>query len=191
LNLLNYFKYKLVNNNKFKEHKLMMKVKINNNFLKKINNLIFATIGILIIVLSIKYNQYSAEKKTLELVKLTKNEYFKETTKFFLDNLKSNFFNISHVIQKGENFNEILKSYKIPQPEIEKIRTQINKFTNLNSLKIGTNLIFTIKKNKKDVEIENITFPVSRTIKIIVKKNFDETFFAKKIVTKLFKKKRI
>ena len=166
----------------------MMKVKINTNFLKKINNLIFATIGILIIVLSIKYNQYSAEKKTLELVKLTKNEYFKETTKFFLDNLKSNFFNISHVIEKGENFNEILKSYKIPQPEIEKIRTQINKFTNLNSLKIGTNLIFTIKKNKKDVEIENITFPVSRTIKIIVKKNFDETFFAKKIVTKLFKK---
>ena len=110
MNLLNYFKYKLVNNNKFKEHKLMMKVKINNNFLKKINNLIFATIGILIIVLSIKYNQYSTEKKTLELVKLTKNEYFKETTKFFLDNLKSNFFNISHVIQKGENFNEILKS---------------------------------------------------------------------------------
>ena len=166
----------------------MMKVKINNNFLKKINNLIFATIGILIIVLSIKYNQYSTEKKTLELVKLTKNEYFKETTKFFLDNLKSNFFNISHVIKKGESFNEILKSYKIPQPEIEKIRTQINKFTNLNSLKTGTNLIFTIKKNKKDVEIENITFPVSRTIKIIVKKNFDGTFFAKKIVTKLFKK---
>ena len=166
----------------------MMKVKINNNFLKKINNLIFATIGILIIVLSINYNQYSAEKKTLELVKLTKNEHFKETTKFFLDNLKSNFFNISRVIQKGENFNEILKSYKIPQPEIEKITTQINKFTNLNSLKIGTNLIFTIKKNKKDVEIENITFPVSRTIKIIVKKNFDGTFFAKKIVTKLFKK---
>ena len=166
----------------------MMKVKINNNFLKKINNLIFATIGILIIVLSINYNQYSAEKKTLELVKLTKNEHFKETTKFFLDNLKSNFFNISHVIQKGENFNQILKSYKIPQSEIEKIRTQINKFTNLNSLKIGTNLIFTIKKNKKDVEIENITFPVSRTIKIIVKKNFDGTFFGKKIVTKLFKK---
>ena len=188
MNLLNYFKYKLVNNNKFKEHKLMMKVKINNNFLKKINNLIFATIGILIIVLSINYNQYYAEKKTLELVKLTKNEHFKETTKFFLDNLKSNFFNISRVIQKGENFNEILKSYKIPQPEIEKITTQINKFTNLNALKIGTNLIFTIKKNKKDVEIENITFPVSRTIKIIVKKNFDETFFAKKIVTKLFKK---
>ena len=166
----------------------MMKVKINNNFLKKINNLIFATIGILIIVLSIKYNQYSAEKKTLELVKLTKNEYFKETTKFFFDNLKSNFFNILHVIQKGENFNEILKSYKIPQPEIEKIRTQINKFTNLNSLKIGTNLIFTIKKNKKDIEIENITFPVSRTIKIIVKKNFDGTLFAKKNVKKLFKK---
>ena len=83
MNLLNYFKYKLVNNNKFKEHKLMMKVKINNNFLKKINNLIFATIGILIIVLSINYNQYYAEKKTLELVKLTKNEHFKETTKFF------------------------------------------------------------------------------------------------------------
>jgi len=163
-------------------------VKEKSRILKKINNLIFATIGILIIVLSIKYNQYSTEKKTLELVKLTKNEYFKETTKFFLDNLKSNFFNISHVIQKYENFNEILKSYKIPQPEIEKIRTQINKFTNLNSLKIGTNLIFTIKKNKKDVEIENITFPVSRTIKIIVKKNFDGTFFAKKIVTKLFKK---
>ena len=81
----------------------MTKMKINNNFLKKINNLIFATIGILIIVLSIKYNQYSTEKKTLELVKLTKNEYFKETTKFFLDNLKSNFFNILHVIQKGEN----------------------------------------------------------------------------------------
>lgn len=69
MNLLNYFKYKLVNNNKFKEHKLMMKVKINNNFLKKINNLIFITIGILIIILSIKYNQYSAEKKNVGVSK--------------------------------------------------------------------------------------------------------------------------
>ena len=68
-----------------------MKVKINNKFLKKINNLIFIIIGISIIILSIKYNQYSAEKKRLELIKLTKNEYFKQTTKFFLDNLKSNF----------------------------------------------------------------------------------------------------
>ena len=48
----------------------MMKVKINNNFLKKINNLIFATIGILIIVLSIKYNQYSTEKKNFGVGKI-------------------------------------------------------------------------------------------------------------------------
>ena len=74
-----------------------MKVKINHKFLKKINNLIFVIIGISIVILSIKYNQYSAERKKLELIKLTKNEYFKQTGKFFLDNLKSNFFNISHV----------------------------------------------------------------------------------------------
>ena len=81
-----------------------MKVKINNKFLKKLNNLIFIIIAISIIILSIKYNQYSAEKKRFELIKLTKNEYFKQTTKFFLDNLKSNFINISHVVQKDEKF---------------------------------------------------------------------------------------
>ena len=165
-----------------------MKMKINNKFLKKLNNLIFIIIAISIIILSIKYNQYSAEKKRFELIKLTKNEYFKQTTKFFLDNLKSNFINISHVVRKDENFNTILKNYEIPVSEIEKIKTQINKFTNLNSLKIKTNLIFTIKKNKNNIEIENITFPISKTIKIIVTKNFDGAFLSEKIVTKLFKK---
>ena len=86
-------------------------MKINNKFLKKLNNLIFIIIAISIIILSIKYNQYSAEKKRFELIKLTKNEYFKQTTKFFLDNLKSNFINISHVVRKDENFNAILKNY--------------------------------------------------------------------------------
>ena len=85
------------------------------------------------------------------------------------------------MVQKGENFNAILKSYEIPASEIEKVKTQINKFTNLNSLKSGTNLTFTIKKNKKDnVVIENITFPISKTIKIIVKKNFDGKFSFRK-----------
>tara|TARA_B100001971_G_C18221152_1_gene557291 strand:+ start:255 stop:1553 length:1299 start_codon:yes stop_codon:yes gene_type:complete len=165
-----------------------MNLRISTNFLKKVNNLLFLIIGISIIILSIKYNQYSGERKKLELIQLTKNEYFKQTTKFFLNNLKSNFFNISHVAQKGESFNEILKSYKIPASEIEKIITHVNKYTDSNALKVGTNLTFTIKKNKKDRVIENITFPVSKTIKIIVKKDFDGTFFSNKIVTKLFKK---
>ena len=165
-----------------------MDLRINTNFLKKINNLLFLIIGISIIILSIKYNQYSGERKKLELIQLSKNEYFIQTTKFFLNNLKSNFFNISHVAQKGESFNEILKSYKIPASEIEKIIAHVNKYTDSNALKVGTNLTFTIKKNKKDRVIENITFPVSKTIKIIVKRDFDENFFSNKIVTKLFKK---
>ena len=90
--------------------------------------------------------------------------------------------------RKMKNFNAILKSYAIPAPEIEKVKTQINKFTNLNSLKVKTNLTFTIKKNKNNVEIENITFPISKTIKIIVTKNFDGVFLSEKIVTKLFNK---
>ena len=83
-----------------------MKVIVNYKFLKKINNLIFITVGISVLILSIKYNQYSIERKKLELIKLTKNEYFKQTTNFFLDKLKSNFFNISHAIQKGDNLTD-------------------------------------------------------------------------------------
>ena len=158
------------------------------NFFQKFNNYIIFIIGFAILFFSIQYNNYSKAKKEIEFVKLTKNEYFRQSANFILDNLKSNYLNISHKVKKNENFNQILKNYEIQPKEIEIIQNEISKYSNINKIKIDTQLFLTIQKNKNKKKIEELVFPISKTIKIVIKRNLNNEFISEKIVTKLFKK---
>ena len=90
-----------------------------------LKNILVLIIGLIIIIFSIKYNQYSIDTKKSELKTLIKNEYLRQTTNFLINNLKSNYLNISHNVEKGESFNEILKNYEISSLEIEQIKKEI------------------------------------------------------------------
>ena len=57
-----------------------MNLKLTFLLLKKLNNLLFLILGSFLIILAIKYNQYSINKKNQTLTEIINNNYFKKTT---------------------------------------------------------------------------------------------------------------
>ena len=115
-----------------------MKIRIPYKFLRKINNLLFILLGSFLIILYVQYSQFSIDKKQKRLFAILQNSDFKLTQNFIINNLKSNYLNIDHKVKSGETFNQILKEYNISEKEIGNIKKELNKFTKLNSLKIGS-----------------------------------------------------
>jgi murein DD-endopeptidase MepM/ murein hydrolase activator NlpD len=109
------------------------------------------------------------------------NIYFQKSLNHIFNNFLPKYKNIEHKISKGETFDKMLNSYLIPKSEIEKIKKKINNDFDLNILKKGQIVKFTIdvSNNKK---ITNFLFPISRTKKILLTKNFETDLFEKKII---------
>ena len=168
-----------------------MNLKLTFPLLKKLNNLILFVIylifGSFLIILAIKYNEYSINKKNQTLNEILNNDYFKKTTQHIFKNLNSVYSNIDHKINVGESLNQILKNYEVSDKEIENIKKELKKFTNINNLKVGTIVSLSLKINQKN-RLEQLVYPTSKNIKIVIKKNSNDIFESEKIITKLFKK---
>ena len=162
----------------FNFNKLKKLIKINNEF----------TFLFLLIFLTIASTTfYNNNKSTInENYKDTINNiYFQKTVNHILDNLSPKYKNINHKISEGETFDKILNSYSISNDEIIKIKNELSNNYNLNKLKTNLIITFTVDEsnNKK---ITNFLFPVSRTEKVILTRNFETNFFEKKnIITNL------
>ena len=116
------------------------------------------------------------------------NIYFQKSINHIFDNLRPRYKNINHKVIGGETFDKILDGYSIPSNEIVEIKKKLNADYNLNNLKTGLDIRFTIDQsnNKK---IISFLFPLSRTKKIQLTRNLDTNFFKKKIIiTNLIKK---
>jgi|TARA_B110000438_G_C15820946_1_gene654437 murein DD-endopeptidase MepM/ murein hydrolase activator NlpD len=168
-----------------------MNLKLTFPLLKKLNNLILFVIylifGSFLIILAIKYNEYSINKKNQTLNEILNNDYFKKTTQHIFKNLNSVYSNIDHKINVGESLSQILKNYEVSDKEIENIKKELKKFTNINNLKVGTIFSLSLKINQKN-RLEQLVYPTSKNIKIVIKKNSNDIFESEKIITKLFKK---
>ncbi|RPG99315.1 MAG: M23 family metallopeptidase [Candidatus Pelagibacter sp. TMED106] len=134
---------------------------------------------------------YNSKKKSInENYKDTLNNiYFQKTLSHLLSNLSPKFKNIEHKISEGETFHKILNSYSIPNSEIVKIKKKLNKNYNLNNLKTNLTLKFTIDESNNNRKVTSFLFPVSRTQKILLSRNFETDMFqSKDIITNLNKK---
>ena len=188
MNFGHFLPYKInLEQAKTKNIKIFMNLKLTFLLLKKLNNLLFLILGSFLIILAIKYNQYSINKKNQTLTEIINNNYFKKTTQHIFNNLKSVYSNIDHKINNGESLNQILKYYNISDEEIKNIKKELKKFTNINKLKVGSVINLNLKTNQKN-KLEQLTYPTSKNIKIVIKKNSNENFYSEKIITKLFKK---
>ncbi len=128
------------------------------------------------------------EKTLRNLIALTDNIYFQKNLEHLIDNLKPKYKTITHLVTRGENFNSILKNYNISNQDINIINSSLSKIQLSNKLKINQIIKFTIDQSKNN-EIIYLTYPVSKTKKIELKRNFKEnTFLKKEIVTNLTKK---
>ena len=145
-------------------------------------------LSIILITFLITYNfniqKYKTKENTLNLIE---NVFFKKTLNYIYSELEPKFKSIQHEITNGENLNSILKEYGVKQKDINKVKKVFSQRINLNRLNAGEFIDLIIDQTKSDL-IE-LTYPISKTEKIIVTRNTEDEDFSKKIIlTKLNKK---
>ena len=166
---------------RFKLHKIQLKIKKNKELFLLITL-------ILITVVSIQIYNVNKNKINKSYVSLINNIYFQKNLKHVLNNLEPRYIIIEHKIVQGETFDKILNKHQIPESEIKKIKKSLSKKNNLNNLKTGQTIKFTLDK-LENIKVINFLFPVSRTEKIQLTRNFSSDNFEKKeIITNLNKK---
>tara|TARA_B110001450_G_scaffold62217_1_gene58988 strand:- start:630 stop:1934 length:1305 start_codon:yes stop_codon:yes gene_type:complete len=156
--------------------------------IKRNTELAFLFLLIFITVMSTTF--YNDKKKLINenYRDVINNIYFKKSINHIFDNLDPRYKSIEHKILKGETFDRILSNHSVTNEEINKIKKKIGKNYNLNNLKTNLIIKFTLDEsdNKK---ITTFLFPVSRTKKIQLIRNFESDRFEKKlIITNLNKK---
>ena len=156
------------------------------SILNKIQTKIHRNLGlvflIILMILSLTITQsYNLHKRTINqnYINLINNIYFKKSLNHILDNLEPKYLSIEHKISSGETFNKILSQYQIPKSEINKIKKKLFKKSNLNNLKTNQVIKFTIDKSENNI-ITTFLFPISRTEKIQLNRNFESGTFEKK-----------
>ena len=132
------------------------------------------------------YNS-SKNQAQKEYVKIVNNLYFQKTVKNVFDNFSPKYINVEHLVVQNESLNSILKKYKISDKELKLIANELKSKLKNNTLKINQKIYFTI--NKKDNVITKLTFPISKTKKILLVREFEANkFVSRDIVTNLNKK---
>ena len=166
---------------RFKLHKIQLKIRKNTE-------LFFLIILVLITIISIQIYNVNKNKVKKSYVDIINNIYFQKNLKHILDNLEPRYIIVEHQIVQGETFDKILNKHQIPKNEVKKIKKILSKKNNLNNLKTGQTIKITIDK-LKNIKVINFIFPVSRTEKIQLTRNFSSDNFEKKeIITNLDKK---
>ena len=159
-----------------------------NSFIKKNLELIFLICTTLSVIILVQIFNYTKNNKINHFFDVLNNIYFEKTLNIIIDNLDPKYIDIEHKILYGENFNNILEKYDIPNNEINIVKKIISKKSNLNKLKTDQVIKFTIDLGSSNKIIKFI-FPVSRTKKIqLVRSLNDDKFEYKEIVTDLNKK---
>ena len=169
-----------------------MKFKINKfkNLIK--NNSELSFLFLLVFLTLIITNYYNHKNKIVRegYKDLVNNTYFQKSLNHVFDNLSPKFKNISHKVKNGETFDKILRNYMVSEAEIIKVKDILSKEYKLNNLKTNSNIKFTIDVSSEK-KIESFLFPVSRTKKILLTRNFQTNIFEKKIIITNLNKKII
>ena len=162
--------------------------------IKKNLEILSLIVLILFTVLSTTY--FNLEKKNNREIynNFIDNVYFKKTLKHIVDNLEPKYKKFKHKIKSGETFDKILESYSIDKSEITKIKSSLQKKTNIN--KLNTKQIIEFSLDKTNNKIKEFSFQISNTQKINLKRNtlednFNEEIFTIKLEKKIFYKEDI
>ncbi len=169
----------------------MMIFKLNglSKFLKKNTEILFLFLLVLITIASTTF--YNNKKVLIDknYKEMINNVYFQKSVNHIFNILTPRYKSIKHKISIGETFDKILKKYSIPNDEISKVKKILDSNYNLNNLKTGLEMRFTIDQSNK--KIISFVFPVSRTKKIQLTNNLEKNLFEKKIVVTNLNKKII
>ena len=147
-------------------------------------------ISLLLVTVVFKGNE-KVITKSLSIQSKVKESDYKTFKKFLLDQIKSPFINVDYEIKKGENIQKILKKYKVKDNDIQKVINEYKKFGKPNQLSIGKKIHVIVKKGLSEEKNSIIKFsvPITKSTTIEITKNEENKIVAKKIITKLYKRK--
>ena len=147
---------------------------------------------ILILLVSVVYkSNETIIKRTENLIVPYQSPDLEALKKFILGQIKSPFTNINYKIKKGDSIQKILKKLQVRDNEINKVITQYKKYANPSQLLTGDKIDITVKENLTNDKKSIIKFsvPITKSTTISIAKNEEGKILAKKIITKLYKKK--
>ena len=147
-------------------------------FIKRNTEIVFL---FLLVTITITSTTFYNNKKTLvndNYKDVINNIYFKKSINHIFNILTPRYKSVEHKISVGETFDKILKKYSVPQNEIIKIKKRLVSNYNLNNLKTGLEIKFTIDQSNE--KIVSFIFPISRTEKIRLTNNLEKDLFEKK-----------
>ena len=153
----------------------------------KIKNEIFLLFLVLLItIVSTVYYNYSKEKIANNYKEIVENIYFKKTLNHIFNKFEPRFKKISHKVETGDTFDNILDRYSVNKDEIKIIKKKLSKKINLNNLNTKQKIIFTIDQTNDSVK--EFLFQISNKEKIILTQDLENENFKEEIVlTKLDK----
>ena len=149
----------------------------------------FITIILMLVLISFKNNSKVDSK--IELGSIKDNKELSLIKKFLFSKINSPFFNINYEVKKGDTIQKILKSYKIPDNQIQEIINQYKKYDKPKQLSAGGKIDIIIERGfkKSSNSILKFSIPITKSTTIEITKDELGQISSKKIITKLFKKK--
>ena len=153
----------------------------------KIKNEIFLLFLVLLItIVSTVYYNYSKKKIANNYKEIVENIYFKKTLNHIFNKFEPRFKKISHKVETGDTFDNILDRYSVNKDEIKIIKKKLSKKINLDNLNTQQKIIFTIDQTNDSVK--EFLFQISNKEKIILTQDLENENFKEEIVlTKLDK----
>ena len=141
--------------------------------------IIFFTISSLI-------NKKNKENKN-NLTEITKSGEFSTLSNYFISRINNPYEEVRYIIKRNDTVEKILKSFNIKTSDIKKISTKL-KGMKLSNIYSGRKLSLIYKKSEKKINtVINLTYPVSNTSSIEIRK-IQENFVVKENILQLYKK---
>tara|TARA_A100001015_G_scaffold319604_1_gene443004 strand:+ start:254 stop:1483 length:1230 start_codon:yes stop_codon:yes gene_type:complete len=127
------------------------------------------------------YHNYKKNIDETNIKNLINNIYFKKTLFNIFDQLEPKYEKVEHIISKGETLSNIFRKYSINKNEIELVRKSLIEKYKISNLKINDLLQFTVDRSTQ--KITELSYPISKTKKISLKRNDNSNFFEEKVIT--------
>ena len=164
--------------------------KLNSITLKKVSFIIyFSILTLSFLTYSSTYNFINNKKKNNEqnLEKIFNSQEFKNVKSSILSNIKSPYIELNYNIEVNDSIGKILRKFKVPDNEIQKIIEGLKK-RKLTNIYAGRELNIVLKKvNENENSIINILYPINNTLSVEIRKKKD-LFEIKENILKLNRK---
>ena len=154
----------------------------------KINYIIFSFVFIIISTLVFSFNNSIKKDRLKAIDSFISNNQTVLLKNYLLNQIKSPYLEYDYVVQNNDTVESILKKFSVKKSEINFIVTKIKKMK-LSSISPNQKMEFVLKKakDKKNMEIVKIKYPISKTTFVNIDKDKDKLEITKNI-TQLFKK---